>query len=210
MTAIAHGELSVELSASDVAVEVRAIAHEITSAEEADAAAAPPVLAQVPLAQVRLSERWVTRRIACAFPTGAGGHGRSRGGRIGISSGAWCPLAGTHGACELVCGARHRRAWRGVVLRLAISDSESGGGGGAPYSARDAEKSLGTITLQGLDRWLLKTSRLEAGEVGAVRSVFETPPPAPGSRIRWCFSSVTLHRTHWRYPVAPLWLLTAG
>jgi Zn-dependent protease with chaperone function len=39
---------------------------------------------------------------------------------------------------------------------------------------REAEKSLGTIALQSLDRWLLKTSRLDAGELAAARKVFDS------------------------------------
>ena len=37
---------------------------------------------------------------------------------------------------------------------------------------REAEKSLGTVALQGLDRWMLKTSTLEANELSAVRQLF--------------------------------------
>ena len=171
---------SVELSASDVAVEVRAVAHEIPSAEVADAAAAPPVLARVPLAQVRVSERVGNTPYRLCFPDGA------------------LAVTGDHAAVEsafhLAPGAhwltRMERASWFVVLAIA-------GLGVALYFAwqtlipkaaeavahripRDAEKSLGTITLQGLDRWLLKTSRLEAGEVGAVRSVFETLAASAG------------------------------
>ena len=37
---------------------------------------------------------------------------------------------------------------------------------------REAEKTLGTVALQGLDRWMLKTSTLEANELSAVRELF--------------------------------------
>ena len=37
---------------------------------------------------------------------------------------------------------------------------------------REAEKTLGTVALQGLDRWMLKTSKLEANELSAVRALF--------------------------------------
>ena len=37
---------------------------------------------------------------------------------------------------------------------------------------REAEKTLGTVALQGLDRWMLKTSKLEADELSAVRALF--------------------------------------
>jgi len=37
---------------------------------------------------------------------------------------------------------------------------------------REAEKTLGTVALQGLDRWMLKTSKLEANEVSALREQF--------------------------------------
>ena len=37
---------------------------------------------------------------------------------------------------------------------------------------REAEKTLGTVALQGLDRWILKTSKLEANELSAVRELF--------------------------------------
>ena len=37
---------------------------------------------------------------------------------------------------------------------------------------REAEKTLGTVALQGLDRWILKTSKLEANEVSTLRALF--------------------------------------
>ena len=37
---------------------------------------------------------------------------------------------------------------------------------------REAEKTLGTVALQGLDRWMLKTSKLDANELSAVRELF--------------------------------------
>ena len=37
---------------------------------------------------------------------------------------------------------------------------------------REAERTLGTVALQGLDRWILKTSQLEANELSAVRELF--------------------------------------
>lgn len=37
---------------------------------------------------------------------------------------------------------------------------------------REAEKTLGTVALQGLDRWILNTSQLEANELSAVRELF--------------------------------------
>jgi Zn-dependent protease with chaperone function len=39
---------------------------------------------------------------------------------------------------------------------------------------REAEKTLGDVALQGLDRWLLKTSRLDAKDLSLVRKTFES------------------------------------
>ena len=38
---------------------------------------------------------------------------------------------------------------------------------------REAEKTLGAVALQGMDRWMLKTSRLEAAQLALVRKVFD-------------------------------------
>lgn len=38
---------------------------------------------------------------------------------------------------------------------------------------REAEKTMGTVALKGLDRWMLKPSALDAKEIAAVRNVFD-------------------------------------
>lgn len=45
---------------------------------------------------------------------------------------------------------------------------------------REAENALGTVALQGLDRWMLKTSKLEAAELSVVRRLFDSLAESAG------------------------------
>lgn len=165
---------SVELVVAGTVVEVCALPHEAAPADAADAGVPPPVLAQVPLAQVQVSERVGNTPYRLSFPDGA----------LAVTADHAAVEAAFHLAPSAHWLARMERASGFVVLAIV-------GLGVALYFAwqslipkaaeavahripREAEKSLGTIALQSLDRWLLRTSRLDAGELAAARKVFDS------------------------------------
>ncbi len=170
----------VEIVVADAVVEVRAVAHQTPLAETPDPAATPLLLARAQLAQVQVSERVGNTPYRLRFPDG----GLAVTGDHAAVESAFHLAPGAHWLARM-----ERASWF-VVLALA-------GLGVALYFAwqslipkaaeavahrvpREAEKSLGTIALQGLDRWLLKASRLEAGEMWAVRKLFDTLAASAG------------------------------
>lgn len=177
-----HVEVLVEAPAATT----ESYAEQVPVSDRQDASIAPPLatpmdvaqtglrtLARAPLAQIQVSERVGNTPYRLSFPDGA----------LAVTS----DHAAVESAFALAPGAhwlaRMERASWFVVLAIV-------GLGVALYFAwrtltpevaeaiahripREAEKSLGAIALQGLDRWMLKTSRLEADELATVRKVFD-------------------------------------
>ncbi len=132
------------------------------------------VVAEVPLSAVIVSERIGDTPYRLNFPDGA------------------LAVTADHAAVESVfhltpsehwLARMERASWVVVVAMIGL--------GAALYFAyqalipmvatavatripHEAEKTLGTVALGGLDRWMLKTSRLEANDLATVRTVFES------------------------------------
>lgn len=135
--------------------------------------AQPATLALVPLAQIQVSDRVGNTPYRLIFPDGA----------LAVTSDHAAVESAFHLAPAAHWLTRMERASWFVVLaivglgaalsfawQLLIPEAAEAVAHRIP---REAEKSLGTIALQGLDRWLLKTSRLEATELATVRQVFD-------------------------------------
>ncbi len=160
----------------DAVVRVSGRTVQVTRADDADAddGDRSSVIAHVPLDSIIVSERIGNTPYRLTFP----------GGGLAVTS----DHAGVEAAFRLTPSlhwlSRLEQASAFVVAAMA-------GLGVAAYFAyqnliplaaeavahripREAEKTLGTVALQGLDRWMLKKSRLQSNDLAAVQRVFDS------------------------------------
>ena len=129
-------------------------------------------IAHVPRDSVQVSERIGDTPYRLTFPDGGLAVTSDHAGvesAFGLSPSAhwlsrmerarWAVVAGTVGLAAAVFFAYQ------TLIPLAADAV-------AQRIPRDVEKTLGSVALQGLDRWILKTSKLEANEVSTLRALF--------------------------------------
>ena len=160
----------VTIKVSGRTVQVSATPDALASQEHGDAAAAST---HVPLDTVQVSERVGNTPYRLLFPDGGlavtSDHEAVEAAFRLTPSSHW--LARMEQASWVVVtamvglGAALYFAYLALIPMLAEAVAQR--------IPREAEKTMGTVALKGLDRWMLKTSRLDAKEISTVRNVFE-------------------------------------